>query len=195
MARTQSDYGLELRQLLPSGKVWPRDATTKLGAVTDGLGAEFSRLEQRGLDLIEEAYPDTTNEMLPDWERVAGLPDPAIPAPTAYDDRIAALLDRLVSRGDISPAGFVAIAARFGFTATVAYNAPFYADISHADEPLNPADVVFWWEMNVTVPEDTPTPLVALEHAVRTRMPAHTYVTFNYSNDPIPDFDYDFTSG
>ena len=195
MARTPSQYGDELRALPPPGKVWSRDPATNFGAVTDALGAEFARLEQRGYDLIEEAYPNTTNEMLPDWERIAGLPDPAIPAPTAYADRITALLNRLVTRGDVSPAGMEAIAALYGYTATITIHVPFYADVGTADSLLYADTSVFWWEMSVQVPALTPTPIVALEHAVRRVMPAHTYATFNYSNDPDPAFDFDFTSG
>ena len=144
------------------------------------MGDEFARLDARALVLIQEAYPDTTNEMLTDWERVAGLPDPAIPAPVAYADRIAALLDRLTGIAGQSADDYTDLAEAYGYAVTITNHQPFCADISHADDPLYDGVSVFWWVMNVTVPIGTVTPIVLLEHAIRRRIQSHTYVTFNY---------------
>ncbi|MGI8839774.1 MAG: YmfQ family protein [Caulobacteraceae bacterium] len=180
MARTAAQYQDALLRMLPPGKAWPRDPASTMGLLALGLADEFARLDQRGLDLIEEADPRTTLELLGDWETTAGLPDPAVAPPVALDHRRAVLHDRLVNLAGQSAADYVALALRFGYPATVTVHTPFAADVSHADDPLYDDLSRFWWELNVTVPIGTVTPLVLLEHAVRRVNQLHTFVTFNY---------------
>jgi len=181
MARSAASYAIELTQLLPPGIAWPRDPNSELGQLLLAWAQEFARLDQRCDDLMNEIDPRTTEEMLPDWERFTGLPDPAIPAPTTIEGRQIALCARLLSRGDPRPATFIAMAETFGYAATITLHVPFAADVSSAEDLLYDDLSRFWWEMNVTAPIGTATPIVALEHEVRRAIPAHTYVTFNYT--------------
>jgi uncharacterized protein YmfQ (DUF2313 family) len=174
-------YADQLARLLPPGKAWSRDPASELGQLLLALAAEFARLDGRTLDLIEEIDPRTTVEMLPDWERVAGLPDPAIPVPTTLADRRSALAARLLSRGDPRPSAMIAIAAAYGFVATITTHIPFAAGVGYAGAPLYAASSRFWWEMTITAPIGTTTPMVALEHFVRRATPDHSFVTFNYN--------------
>src|SRR5579871_876647 len=112
-------YADQLQQLAPPGRAFPRDRDSSFGRFCLGWGDEFGRADARGADLIEEAFPDTTDELLPDWERVAGLPDPAIPAPVTLGDRRAALIHRLTANGDPSPQSFIDLVAALGFAATI----------------------------------------------------------------------------
>lgn len=93
------DYVADLEALLPTGGAWPRGEDTVYHQLNAGLAAEFARIDQRAADLLEEMDPRTTTELLPDWERVAGLPDPCTAAPTTLEGRRAALTARLISRG------------------------------------------------------------------------------------------------
>lgn len=180
MARDAAAYGNELQQLLPPGLAWPRDPASQLGLLCLAFGDEFARIDGRALDLIEEAYPDTTDEMLPDWERVAGLPDPAIPAPVTRADRLAALAARLTEDAGQSDDDYIALIAGFGYAAAITHHTPFAAGVGYAGAPLYVTSSIFWWEVNITVPVGTATPLVLVEHAVRRRAQLHTYPTFNY---------------
>ena len=175
-------YAAMLRQLLPPGAAWSRDPASKMGALMLALAQEPARLDARALDLIEEADPRTTNEILSDWERVAGLPDPNIPAPTTLAARQTALLDRLVSRGGLAQADFINLIGRFGYAATITTHTPFAAGVGYAGGLLYDTPSIFWWAVNVTVPVGTVTPIGALENAVRRQAPDHTYPTFNYSH-------------
>jgi uncharacterized protein YmfQ (DUF2313 family) len=173
-------YQDALLKLLPPGAAFSRDPGGLLAALVLALADEFARLDGRALDLIEEADPRTTNEMLTDWERVCGLPDPDYPAPVTLDDRRAAVVARLTERGDVSEPGFVGLAARVGWSAAIVTHIPFAADVSHGDDPLYDALSVFWWEIHVSVPMGTATPLVTLEALVQDLLPDHTFVTFTY---------------
>lgn len=75
MALTAEQYQSQLLELLPLGAVWPRDLDTGLAKLLLAKADEFARVDGRADQLIEEADPRTTSEMLSDWERVVGLPD------------------------------------------------------------------------------------------------------------------------
>jgi uncharacterized protein YmfQ (DUF2313 family) len=87
MRAIDTDYRDQLQALLPTGAAWPRDEDAQLSLLMHGLGGELARAHNRALDLLEEADPHTAAEMLVDWERVVGLPDPCIPLPTDGDAR------------------------------------------------------------------------------------------------------------
>lgn len=179
-AHSSEAYQDQLLRLLPPGFAWNRDPASNMGLLALGLADEFARLDCRGLDLIEEAYPNTTDELMPDWMRVAGLPDPNIPAPVTLADQQIALVDRLTSRGNQNASFYIALAALYGYPATITNHVPFCADVGCADGLLYDTLSIFWWVMNVTVPPGTTTPIVALENAARRNMQLHLYVTFNY---------------
>ena len=192
MSRDAAAYATQLGQLLPPGRALPRDPSSQMGALLLAFGDEFARLDARCDDLIEEIDPRTTEELLPDWEQMVGLPDPAIPAPVTIDDRRSALIAKLLSRGDPRPAAFIAIAAAYGVGASIRTHVPFAGDVGAGDDPVYEAVDRFWWEMILTVPEGTAEPMVALEHFIRRAAPDHTYVTFVYVDAVPPSFDFDF---
>ncbi len=177
---TSQEYQAQLLDLLPPGLAWSRDPASNMGLLALALSDELARLDGRCLDLINEADPSTTSELLSAWERNAGLPDPAIPAPVTIPDRLAALAVRLTAQGLTKPADFIAIATTLGYAATIAYNTPLCADTGHADDEVIDGPSVFWWIMTVHVPAGTVTPLAVLEHEVRRSAPDHTYPTFVY---------------
>jgi uncharacterized protein YmfQ (DUF2313 family) len=173
-------YQDQLLRLLPPGLAWNRDPASNTGLLALGLADEFARIDGRFADLEAEAIPATADETIPDWFAAFGLPDPAIPAPEGLPAQQTAIVDRLTSRGLQTGAFYIALAAVYGYRATITNHVPFAADVGSADSPLYDQLSIFWWEMNVTVPEGTATPIVALEHAVRRVMQLHLYVTFNY---------------
>lgn len=175
-----AQYQDVLLRLLPPGKAWTRDPGSTMAALALGLADEFARLDARALDLIEEADPRTTVELLQDWEQTAGLPDPAIPAPVTLDDRHAALATRLISVAGQTDADYLALVAPFGYPVSIVTHTPFSAGVGFAGGALYDAVSIFWWEMDINVPIGTTTPVILLEHAVRRVNQLHTFVTFNY---------------
>src|SRR4051812_34799723 len=100
------DYVTHYLAQLPSGAVWPRDPATESVAFVRGLTKEFARIDDRAAQLLLEMDPRTTTELIDDWERVTGLPDPHLDAvPTTLDGRRAAVTARLVGRGSTAGPG------------------------------------------------------------------------------------------
>ena len=116
---SRTDYRDALAALLPEGEVWPRDPSSTLMKVLGSLAVEFERLDARAAQLLAEADPTTTSELLADWEALVGLPDPCVSAPQTVAERRLALQGRLTSVGGQSKAFFIQLAARLGYIVTI----------------------------------------------------------------------------
>lgn len=186
-------YREQLQALLPRGGAWPREPGAVLTLLLDGIAAELARVDGRGLDLVRECDPTTTLELLPDWERVAGLPDPcAGPAETIQErrDRLVALL---TNPGGQSPAHFIALAAAYGFSITITEFSVLRAGFRAGDACKGIAWAYAW---QVNAPEETVRHFRAgqsfagepvatwgnaiLECVLTRGKPAHTTVIFAY---------------
>jgi len=143
---TAADYLEQLKTLLPPGQAFPREAGTTLHSLLDGMAIELARVDGRGESLPIEANPSSTNELLGDWERVAGLPDKCSGVlEETLQGRRNALLTKLTSTGGSSPNYFIELAATLGYTVTIEEFRPFRAGMSHAGDALTNGDWVFTW--------------------------------------------------
>ncbi len=112
---TADDYLRQLQALLPQGQAWPRDQEAVLTKLLAALAEELARVDRRGEDLLDEADPRTTSDLLTDWERVAGLPDTCLTAGQTVEQRRAALVSKLTSLGGQSRQYFIDMAATLGY--------------------------------------------------------------------------------
>ena len=116
MGLTATDYRGALLSLLPPGPAWSRDPGTAVARLFLGLAEELARVDAGGLELIEEADPRTSNQLLSDWERVTGIV-PAVGATLAQ--RRAAVVGQITAIGGQSRAYFSTVAASLGYTITI----------------------------------------------------------------------------
>lgn len=145
----QADWLAALQGLLPQGLAWPRTAGATLTRFLDALALRLESLHARTLDLSErESFPDLAGEMLVDWERAFGLPDPCTPANADTAARRAALVARIVAQGGQSRAYFIGVAAALGHAITITEFRPFRAGLNEAGDPLYEADWIFRWQVN-----------------------------------------------
>jgi uncharacterized protein YmfQ (DUF2313 family) len=95
--------------------------------VVRGLTAIWGDFEIRASTLLEvESDPRQTIELLPDWERNFGLPDPCYSAPQSIDQRQLALVMRMTLQGGQSRAFFIQVAQMIGYTITITEYRPFF---------------------------------------------------------------------
>ena len=145
---TADDYAQVLADLLPRGWAWPREPRTVLMRTFAGLAVEFARVTHRDCDLLTESYPGTALETLADWERICGLPDPCIRPPlTGLQERRAAVLFKLASRGGQSKAYYIAVAAALGFDITITEFFAFRAGANRAGQRVNGQDWLYTWRI------------------------------------------------
>ncbi|WP_236189304.1 YmfQ family protein [Pseudomonas pharyngis] len=192
---TAADYLEQLKALLPPGQAFPRESDTTLHDLLDGMSIELARVDGRGEALPLEANPASTNELLTDWERVAGLPDKCSGVlEETLQGRKSALLAKLTSTGGQSPAYFIQLAASLGYTVTIEEYRPFRAGHSSAGDPLTNGPWIFTWL--IRAPEVSVTDFRAGRSAAGERLrtwgndtlecklnqlkPAHTIALFAY---------------
>lgn len=187
-------YREQLHALLPRGRVWTRDADSNLGRVLAAWGAELATAEARAGELLEELDPRTTVEMIADWERMVGLPDPCTGPLDGLAQRRAAVLARLAELGAQTPAYYVSLAAAFGYEVTITEFRAVTCGMPIGG-PMYGIDWQFAWQVNA--PETTVTfsecgsgtagePIATwgnllLECVIQRAKPAHTIVIFSYS--------------
>lgn len=191
-------YREQLSALLPMGLPWPREPESVLQRLLLAWADELARVEARAWGLLVEADPRFTTELLPDWERAYGLPDPCL-GDTAQtrEQRLAALLDRITDPGRQRPADYLAIAAALGITATLIEYHP-ERDGDADDQPIRGPAWAYTWELRCvaaaapvfeTVLDDDDIPLStwigvpALECLLRRLKPAHTCLIISYEGD------------
>ena len=137
VTRTGDDYAVAMSDLLPQGQAWPRvwgdDDETKpsnssvLMRVVRGLCRIWGDFEIRASKLLEmESDPRSTIELLPDWERNWGLPDPCYSEPQSISERQLALVMRMTLWGAQSREFFIGVAAMIGYTITITEYRPFF---------------------------------------------------------------------
>ncbi|MBM6414851.1 YmfQ family protein, partial [Lacticaseibacillus paracasei] len=135
------------------------------------------RLCARDNQLIVEANPSTTTELLPEWEETMGLPDPcAGPAPT-IDQRRAQVLARFANSGGQSIPFFIAYALTLGYAITITVYTPYTFGMVFG-LPMYGDAFIFAWTVNAPLAAEANN---VLECEFERLKPAHTTVNFIYS--------------
>lgn len=193
---TKENYIELLKGLLPRGLAWTRELGTYFHKMLEAMAEEFARYDVRiGTDLINEADPSTTLELLSDWERVVGLPDPCseeVSETVAL--RRSDVIRKLNARGGQSRQFFIDLAAGFGYTITISDILPFRSGRNRCGDRCYDKDWQFVWLVH------SPTIIskyflcgdgrcgdrlrvwrdVELECVINGKKPAHTRVFFTY---------------
>jgi uncharacterized protein YmfQ (DUF2313 family) len=134
--RSGSDYTEAFLSMLPQGQAWPKHSpdSTLVKGVT-GLCDYWGFVDGRAADLLErESDPRTTIELLPDWERNWGLPDPCYSAPQTIGERQLALVLRMTMMGGQSRQFFIDFAAYIGYSITITEYRPFMVGLDRCGD-------------------------------------------------------------
>lgn len=195
MVMNATAYLTQLQALLPRGAAWTRDPEAVLTKLLQALAAEFARIDTRAGNLLLECDPRLTTELLPDWERVAGLPDACVGQPETLTDRRAALHARITAAGGQSATYFISLAATLGYAITVTEFRPYTCQ-SPCEDNIYDHDWAFTWRVNApetTIREFTcesscMEPLrswgnLLLECTIARNAPAHANLLFGYEPD------------
>lgn len=135
-----------LKLLLPHG-VYAEDAGSLNVKDLAVAAAALDRAQANADDFTEdEIYPDKTDELLDEWERVYGITsDTDIP----WQARIDNLMASVRAVGGQTKGYFIDLAARLGYTISIEEFEPFMAGWSEAGDTLYTDDAVYCWLTNV----------------------------------------------
>ncbi len=194
--RTAEDYYDQLVALLPPGPAWDVERVPEIRELLQAGSLELAREDLRLSDLLAESDPDTVRELVPDWERVMGLPDPCLGENPAFEDRQLAVRRRLVEVGGQKPAFFVQLAITQGYPAATIteHRAPRFGVSRFGSAHFGTWAAQFMWTLN-TGPRRRlgrrfgasyfgerfgANPSGALECVIRRSAPAHALEFINY---------------
>ncbi len=189
----EAEFLASLQNLLPPGKAWTRDAGMVLTDLLTAFAAGWARIHSRARELLVEAFPDTTEELLPEWEASLGLPDPCAGPLPSVSLRRAQVVERLTNPGGQSVPYFIRFALALGYEITItefaAYTVgrpigvPIYGEAwSHAWEVSAPEFTVHYFLAGV---DTAGTPLAywndtILACEMQRIKPGQTFLFFTY---------------
>lgn len=194
--RTPTQYREQLAALLPLGPAWDPERVPELGQILTGAAQELARIEARIFDLLSEMDLGGVNELVPDWERVMGLPDPCLGATPLFEDRRLAVRERLSAVGGQHRAYLLDIAIRQGYpeSTITEHRAPRFGVSRFGRAHFGTWQAQFMWTLN-TGPRRRlgrrfgasywgerfgVNPSGALECVIRRAAPAHALEFINY---------------
>lgn len=195
------DFLAQFQRLLPRGRVWQRGWGLPQAEALLTLMPAWVRLHGRANDLIADAFPCSTLELLPEWEASLGLPDECIGELDTLQQRQSAVCAKFTARGGQSVDYFIALAAAAGYDITIQQFAPFRASINRAGDPLYSEDWAYAWRISAplatmvyftaghSVAGD---PLAAWGNATLTCLieryaPAHTHIIWDFGGGSVWD--------
>lgn len=112
------------------------------------VGAELDAIQVKVDSLLNEMFPDTAYDLLPDWEREYGI-TPEADAP--LQKRRDMVIQKCRARGGLSRTYFIALAAAMGYTITIEEEHPFIVGWSEVGvDPLNIEKSIYVWRVNVS---------------------------------------------
>lgn len=186
MGLSVTDYRRQLQQLLPQGAAWPREPEAVLTALLDALAAELVRIDDYLVALVDEMLPNTTTELLSEWETITGLPGVCSDeVRTTPEARRIDIMGKLAASGGASRDYFIQIAATYGVEVSIQEFHPFRAGIATAGDALWNGDWPFTWRVRVPGLSDADGSRVVLECLFNAIKPAHTIVIFDYTTPTL----------
>jgi len=211
--RQASDYAAQMRQLLPPGAAFDFPEDGVFASLLLAFGDELARVDARASALYREADPRAALELLPDWERVLGLPDDCTGEPDGALERQVAVHQKITGVGGQDRGSFEEIAARLGYEIEIEEHRPLRAGALVNDRSKGEA-WAFAWTARIQPTDDVFIEREFIAHlkvgdpcnrrirgfgaldiecVIRRAAPAHTYVLFAYEVEPTAALYFDFT--
>ena len=193
-----ADFRAALLRLLPTGRIWSREPGSMPYQLATVWAPTFQRNSARAANLITDAFPSTTVELLTEWEATLGLPDPCAGDGATIELRRAQVVARLTDSGGASKAYFIAFARTLGYDITITEFAPRRFGIRFGT-PFGGDDWAYAWQ--VSIPSFSLTPrrfgdvfgepyatwgATVIQCEFEARKPAHTILLFDYGSAGNP---------
>ncbi|HCA7356769.1 TPA: DUF2313 domain-containing protein [Citrobacter freundii] len=149
MAHSTEEWLIALQQAMPRGKAWPSENDAYLTRFLRAVAARLHRAECDASRLSVEMRPETTLQLLPEWESYLGLPECSSVTSTT-EERRRAVAEKHRRRGGLEPWKIEQVAAALGFSIRVTVILPHHC-MRNCLEALYPAR--YRWLLRVDVLE------------------------------------------
>lgn len=197
VVRSAADYRHQLQALLPPGPAWDPDVYPLPTMVLEAVAVELARVDSRAADLLAEMFPGSIRELLPDWERVMGLPDECLGNTSTASERLREVIRRFAEVGRQDAPYFESLAQRLGYPdAKISeWRTPRFGRTQFGGGQFGGWGCQFVWVLHLGT-RNAKEPLFGstqfgarfganetdiVECVIRRYAPAHTVVFFDYS--------------
>lgn len=191
---TRQQYAQAFIQLLPLGLLFETDQESTLYQLILAICANYEIFDTFTDEFMTEVYPDTTTELLIDWETEFGLPDECSQADDTIETRRKLLMAKYNALGGQTAAYYIMLAAYLGYTITITEFTGFRTNINRTNDVLYGEDWQWVWQVNCSLTNavyfrtnlsTTNEPLIDYGNErlicfMNKYKPAHTEVIFNF---------------
>lgn len=146
-AWSAQDFLSAFLRLLPRGRAWSADPNSVEAQSLEPLMPVYQRQAARAAYLLQDAFPVTPIELLPEWEDTLGLPDPCAGPSPSLQVRQQQVAARFVATGGQTTAYFINVAASLGYAITIAEFAPSRFGRAFGQAFAN-TDWAYTWSVN-----------------------------------------------
>ncbi|PAA14447.1 putative phage tail protein [Pseudomonas fragi] len=117
---SSADFTSALLGLLPRGRVWPKELSSIQAQAASCFAPTFQRISDKAVDLIADAFPGTTSDLLSEWELTLGLPDSCtVPGSQTIAERQLAVAEKISAAGGPQRSYYLQMATQLGLTAVI----------------------------------------------------------------------------
>lgn len=178
---TSKDFRNALLNLLPMGPIWSRAEGGMIWVWARVIGDSYARNSDRATELLKVAFPATATELITEWEKTVGLPDPCVGPVDDMSIRQMLVVDRLVSSIESSTEFYIEYAKKyFNIDIIIDQYSPFRFGTSF-DRPFGNDDWSHTWRIRSD--QD-----LGFLHCIFNRIaPAHTWILFGLFADERND--------
>lgn len=140
---TLEQYTKAIKSLLPRGRVWSRATSGIQHDLIEGIAKSFQQVDADASQLLIEAFPATTTQLIDEWNLTVGIPDYCFGAPDSIEQNRQYIVAKLIADGGQSNGYYIAIAKSLGIDIVIREFTPTHYDLD-APEGLiiKPSD---WW--------------------------------------------------
>lgn len=198
MALNTAAWLSALQALLPPGNALTREPGARLTRLLEAIAAIFAQAQARAESLqAQSSDPLVATDMLPDWERVLGLPDKCMADQTlSLQERQRIAGQRLVEQGGQSRAYFIDLAERLDEPGVTITEFRRFTCNSSCNDALYSDPDRYYWRVNFPHPANNARFMNCNDHCnsplqqyqpslaecpISERKPAHTNVIFSYT--------------
>ncbi|ALP41297.1 putative phage tail protein [Aeromonas schubertii] len=136
MAHSVEQWADYLSSQMPRGKAWPTDPDSSIQLYIKGFAPRLAEAEFSADQLLLEMRPETTVQLLTDWEEYLGLPECNVGGNT-FDERRAAATEKYHRKGGVQLWSIEETLAFYGITVIVYEHWPHHC-LRGCDYPLWP---------------------------------------------------------
>lgn len=117
---SSADFTSALLGLLPRGRVWPKEISSVQAQAASCFAPTFQRIKDTAVDLIADAFPGTTSDLLSEWELTLGLPDACtVPGSQTIAERQRAVAEKISAAGGPQRSYYLQMATQLGLSAII----------------------------------------------------------------------------